>query len=88
MSKQEKQKVDLGKGFKRIYFVLAFLWIAFVAVVFAADFSACIIYAQNPSTLRCDGYNLSSSIVSHGLWAAVVYPLYLFLKWIVAGFKK
>ncbi len=87
--KKSKSKVDLGKGFKRIYFVLAALWVGLISLIFIANFSFCVIHAdKNRDTLDCMGYSAAGSVVEYILIAGLVYPLYYFLKWIVAGFKK
>ena len=61
----KKSKVDVGKGFKRIYFVIASLWVALVFMLFLADFSFCIIHAdkigvdgiKNSNSYECHDYN-------------------------------
>ena len=66
-----KSKVDLGKGFERIYFVIAALWIGIS-----------FIYVFN------NGLKDMSEVFEFIIAVVIVIPLYHFLKWIVAGFKK
>ena len=67
----KKSKVDLGKGFTRIYFVLTGIWIAIW-----------LTYAFYGNLTRAwDVRNFLFNIA----WP---FPLYFFLKWIIAGFKK
>ena len=85
---EKKTKVDLGKGFKRIYFVIAALWVGFAFLIFIIDFIACVLYPENQGTLDCLGYNVEGAFIQSIFGASLVYPLYYFLRWIVAGFKK
>ena len=68
----KKSKVDVGKGFKRIYFVASAIWILgigwmmFEDPTFAstANFIACMVFILLP------------------------IPLYYVLLWFIQGFKK
>ena len=92
----KKSKVDVGKGFKRIYFVIAALWVAFVILLFGADFSFCIIHADkmgvtgelNRNSYECLDYNAGSQVLQLFIFGGLVIPLYYFLRWIAQGFKK
>jgi hypothetical protein len=84
----KKANVDLGKGFKRIYFVIAALYLGFVFIDAIGQFSACVLYARDPVTLRCLGYNATGYFIESIFAASLVVPLYYFLRWIAAGFKK
>ena len=66
-----KSKVDLGKGFERIYFVIAALWVGLS-----------FIYVFN-NGLK-DMFEVFEFIIA----VVIVIPIYYFLKWIGAGFKK
>jgi hypothetical protein len=89
MVKKIKSKVDVGKGFKRIYFVLASLWVGFITIIFLANFSFCVVHAdKNRDTLECLGYSIIQNLIQYILIAGLVFPLYYFLRWIVEGFKK
>jgi hypothetical protein len=83
----KKQRMDLGKGFKRIFYVIAGLWIAFVCMLFFGDFMACKVHKMD-SLSQCWDYNLGSQFLFLILMVGLVLPLYYFLKWIGAGFKK
>ena len=92
----KKSKVDVGKGFKRIYFVIASLWVALVFMLFLADFSFCIIHADkmgvdgilNRNSYECYDYNAGSQVLQLFIFGGLVVPLYYFLRWIAQGFKK
>ena len=66
-----KSKVDAGKGFERIYFVIAALWVGLS-----------FIYVFN-NGLK-DMFEVFEFIIA----VVIVIPIYYFLKWIGAGFKK
>ena len=82
----KKDKVDLGKGFKRIFYVIAGLWIAFVFFFFFADFMACKVHKMDLA--QCWDYNIGTQFLLLIIYAGLVVPLYYFLKWIAQGFKK
>ena len=92
----KKTKVDLGKGFKRIYFVIAALWVAFITLNAVADFSFCVIHGnkisvtgeRNIDSWECDGFNTMTLIFQWIIISGLVIPVYYFLRWIIAGFKK
>ena len=93
---KKKSEVDVGKGFKRIYFVIASLWVALVFMLFLADFSFCIIHADkmgvtgelNRNSYECYDYNAGSQVLQLFIFGGLVIPLYYFLRWIAQGFKK
>ena len=68
----KKTKVDLGKGFKRIYFVIAALWVGFVSLIVIGNFSSCVLYAKDPVTLDCLGYNVVGAVIEYILFAGLV----------------
>ena len=92
----KKTKVDLGKGFKRIYFVIAALWVAFITLNAVADFSFCVIHGdkisvtgeRNIDSWECDGFNTMTLIFQWIIISGLVIPVYYFLRWIISGFKK
>ena len=67
----KKSEVDVGKGFERIYFVIAALWVGLS-----------FIYVFN------NGLKDMSEVFEFIIAVVIVIPLYYFLKWIGAGFKK
>ena len=81
-----KSKIDVGKGFKRIYFVIASLWVALVFMLFLADFSFCIIHADkmgvdgilNKNSYECHDYNAAYWAFQFAIGAGIVVPLYYF----------
>ena len=83
----KKSKVDVGKGFKRIYFVLAAVWVAFVFILWFADFMACQVH-KSDDFAQCWDYNAGGQFLLFVIMAGLVVPLYYFLVWIVQGFKK
>ena len=84
----KKTKVDLGKGFKRIYYVIAGLWIALMFLSIIGDYNSCVVHKSYLNELFCDDYSMISSIFRAIVMSAIVIPIYYFIKWIVAGFKK
>tara|TARA_B100000686_G_C16664535_1_gene902847 strand:- start:123 stop:383 length:261 start_codon:yes stop_codon:yes gene_type:complete len=84
----KKTKVDLGKGFKRIYYVIAGLWIAFMILSVIGDYNGCVVNPSVYNKLFCDDYSMISSIGRAIMMSAIVIPIYYFVKWIAAGFKK
>ena len=87
-----KSKVDLGKGFKRIYFVIAAVWGLFLIVYTLAEASECIPYQDYVLPYGCESWWMSSTLgpilMIVIMWSATAIPSYFFLKWIVAVFKK
>ena len=67
----KKSEVDVGKGFERIYFVIAALWVGLS-----------FIYVFN------NGLKDMSEVFEFIIAVGIVIPLYYFLRWIAAGFKK
>ena len=67
----KKSEVDVGKGFERIYFVIAAFWVGLS-----------FIYVFN------NGLKDMSEVFEFIIAVVIVIPIYYFLKWIVAGFKK
>ena len=86
----KKSKVDLGKGFKRIYFVIAGLWIALLVFLFFQRINMCVWEKSNTSltNIFCHDYNFVREIGGLIIYIGIVVPIYFFIKWIVAGFKK
>ena len=84
----KKSKVDVGKGFKRIFYVIAGLWIALMIGGIVGGHNACVVNKDFLSFRDCDNYSLISDIGDAIIWSAIVIPIYFFIKWIAAGFKK
>ena len=88
----KKSKVDVGRGFKRIFYVVAAVWGLFLIAYTLAESSECIPYKDYVLAPRCDSWWWSSTLgpllMALITWAASTIPAYFFLKWIGAGFKK
>ena len=82
----KKSKVDVGKGFKRIYFVIAGLWIALLTYLFFKRTIDCL--SGREEYFFCSDYNFLSELVGFIIYTGIVVPIYFFIKWIAAGFKK
>ena len=82
---KKKSEIDVGKGFKRIFKVIAGLWLALIFALFIGDFAACEVHKMD--LLECDDWP-SHQIIQLVLFGGAVIPAYFFLKWIGAGFKK
>ncbi len=80
-----KKEIYFGKGFKRIYFVIAGLWIALLVFLFFRRYYDCI---GRQTDFFCDDYSLGSDLGGLIIWCGIVIPIYFFIKWIAAGFKK
>jgi len=72
----KKSKVDIGKGFKRIYFSLSAIWIVCFGFVY----------------LDMVGDYLRGSAPIMALFGLILVlapiPAWFILKWFIAGFKK
>jgi hypothetical protein len=92
----KKNQLDTSRGLKRIYFVVAGLWIAFITLMAVADFSFCVIHGdkisitgeKNIDSWECDDFNTMTLIFQWMVMSGLVYPVYYFLRWIGAGFNK
>ena len=88
MSKQ-KSEVDLGKGFKRIFYVATSIWFIFIMVLTAAERSECIPSDGWVTPPFCnDATDTGAFMYSFILWIGSTVIAYFFFKWIVLGFKK
>tara|TARA_Y100001951_G_scaffold85523_1_gene75512 strand:- start:208 stop:462 length:255 start_codon:yes stop_codon:yes gene_type:complete len=74
-SPMAKSKVDLGKGFKRIYFVISAIWIGGFVI---------ILFQDTPG--RADA--MHDVIIPALFFIILPIPVYFFIKWIILGFKK
>ncbi len=84
----KKSKVDVEKGFKRIFYIVASIWFIILLVWTVAERSECI---GDPSItpFSCDDYtDVEAFMYSLLLWAGTSFAAYFFFKWIAAGFKK
>ena len=85
----KKSKVDVGKGFKRIFYVIAAVWFIILMVMTAAERSECIPAEGWVMPPFCDDTTDAEAFMySLLLWAGSTFAVYFFLKWIGAGFKK
>lgn len=93
---RKKSGINYNKGFKRIYFVIAGLWIAFITFAYVAEFSFCVIHGDkisvtgstNAESIECMGFSIKRIIVQWLFFSGLVIPVYYFINWIVSGFKK
>ena len=87
-----KSKVDVGKGFKRIFYVVATVWGLVLILYLLAEASECIPYKNYQLAPRCESWWASSTLgpllAAAIFWSATAIPAYFFFKWIGAGFKK
>ncbi len=85
--KKSKSKVDLGKGFKRIYYVLCAIWLFWI-INWNIDYvDRCSPSYGYQLPLNC-GKSGISLFIEAVIGFLVVVPIYYFIRWIVAGFKK
>ena len=85
----KKSKVDVGRGFKRIFYVVAAIWFIILMVWTGAERSECIGDPSRTPYGRCGDYTDAEAFMhSLLLWAGTSFAAYFFFKWIAAGFKK
>jgi len=91
----EKTKVDVGRGFKRIFSVIATVWGIFLLIAILVKWDDCEPYPNYTPPSHCiegDSFGVVSlpGRLIEGLivWAITTAVVYYFLKWIGAGFKK
>ena len=82
----KKSKIDVGKGFKRIYFLASAVWVAVMFFIFLAEFFACQVHKMD--NIMCMNFNAAYHWFNFAVVAGLVVPLYYFLVWIAQGFKK
>ncbi len=76
----KKSKVDFGKGFKRIYFTIAGLWLCIpIGVILTGN-----VVKDNPNTL------LDTGLTWTDIWQMIALPfvIYFVLLFFIKGFKK
>ena len=73
----KKSKVDLGKGFKRIYFTLSAIWIIGMGAVYLDMVGD---YLSGPAPIMAL-FGLILVLAPIPIW-------YILTRWIIAGFKK
>ena len=83
---EKKSEISMGKGFKRIYFVIAGLWVAFLLFYYFSIFMACQIHKTD--LIECIQWDPVWHWFTFSISAGLVVPIYYFLRWIIAGFKK
>ena len=83
---KKKSEIDVGKGFKRIFYVVATVWGVFLTVYILAESSECIPYKDYVLAPRCDSWwasGWSGPLLAIAIsWAVTTIPAYFFLKWI------
>ena len=85
----KKKEIYFGKGFKRIFYVIAAVWFIILMVMTAAERSECIPAEGLVMPPFCDDTTDAEAFMySLLLWAGSTFAVYFFLKWIGAGFKK
>ena len=90
MSKQEKQKIDFGKGFKRIYYVLTAIYFFYIFIKAIDYYNKCAptTYKNYSYPLYCSDLTLMSQLSDILIIILIPIAIYYFLKWIILGFKK
>ena len=88
----KKQRIDLGKGFKRIFYVAASIWAVVIIILILVRWDECEPYPNYTIPARCVGETLGGRLFEGLIFWIVsliaVVVAYRFLKWIGAGFKK
>ena len=87
-----KSKIDLSKGFKRIYYILVSLWFIYIWVWgWFQNFMWCRIHGNEKGAGildECHQYSAMYEFTWAIILSALAIPVYLFLKWIAKGFVK
>jgi hypothetical protein len=85
----KKDKVDLGKGFKRIFYVVAAGWGIFLLIYVLAEMSECLEPEKYVVPPFCEEITTAGALFQALLiWLGTTFVAYFFLKWIGRGFKK
>ena len=85
----KKSNVDVGKGFKRIFYVIATIWGIFLLVFVLAEMNACMEPEKYVVPLFCEDTTVAGALFQALLlWLGSTIIAYFFFKWIGAGFKK
>ena len=85
----KKSKVDVGKGFKRIFYVIATAWGIFLFLFVLARMNACMEPEKYVVPFFCEDTTVAGALFQALLiWLGTTFAAYFFLKWIIAGFKK
>ena len=85
----KKKQLDVGKGFKRIFYVAATIWFILIMVATAAQRSECIPADGWVTPPFCDdSTDTGAFLYVFMLWLISTVIAYFFFKWIAAGFKK
>ncbi len=71
----KKSKVDVGKGFKRIYFVGSAIWMVAWAI---------ILFQDSPGRANA----MHDIIIPSLFWILAPIPVYFILLFFIKGFKK
>ena len=75
----KKTKVDVGKGFKRIYFAGSAIWMVAWVIILFQDYT---------KWHGKYGAAMHDVIIPSLFWITAPIPLYFFIKWIILGFRK
>ena len=70
----KKSNVDVGKGFKRIYFAVSAIWMLGWIGLFIDD-------ASSP-------FDSTTGVILAMIWVLLPIPVYYVLLWFIQGFKK
>jgi len=85
----KKKQLDVGKGFKRIFYVAATIWFILIMVATAAQRSECIPADGWVTPPFCDNSSdIGAFFYSFIIWLISTFAVYYFVKWIAAGFNK
>jgi len=83
----KKSKVDVGKGFKRIYFVLCGL-LAWVLLKDVMGHVQCLNGELPDLCWMKYGGGLSYTIITRLTMFLLTIPIYFIIRWVYLGFKK
>ncbi|MDC1253724.1 hypothetical protein N8Z35_02140 [Pelagibacteraceae bacterium] len=86
---KKQSSINVGKGFKRIFYVVAILWGLFLILQVMAYMSECLEPEKYVVPPYCDDTSDTKEFFrALIIWVATTFPAYYFLRWIGAGFKK
>jgi hypothetical protein len=91
MTKKKSNKIDLGQGFKRIYYVLTAIYFFFIVAQYIDYYDKCSPhpgYTKYDYPIYCSDITLMSELRDIAIIILIPIAIYYFLKWIILGFKK
>ena len=84
----KKSKVDVGRGFKRIYFVLCGILAWFLLKDIMGHVQCLNGEIPELCWMQYGQGGLSGTILTHLIILSLTIPIYFIIRWVYLGFKK